>query len=142
MVFLMMVIAGLVWVYHKVKYRQTTYQLLINNGWSILGILLLTASFNWDLLITRYNIFHARSEQIDAYYLCLELSDKNLYLLEQYEDLLAQKSKEPYVGYVDDCIQRKRWSWSQKEQKRDWRTWNLADHHNRKQLKKLNKNRD
>ncbi len=74
-IYLALAIAGLASTSIKIIRAKSNWYLFRFNGWSFLLALVITAGFNWDSIITRYNINH--SKLLDAKYL-LELSNANI----------------------------------------------------------------
>jgi hypothetical protein len=83
MIFLLMVITGLYFTFRKIRDKKTTYYLLSANAWTMLFILTFTCLFNWTNVITHYNLKYTDADRLDVYYLCYQLSDKNLAVLKE-----------------------------------------------------------
>jgi hypothetical protein len=56
------------------------------NGWAVYLVALLLCTFNWDRVITRYNLTAEYSGNLDTEFL-LDMSDKNLPDLIQYHEV-------------------------------------------------------
>jgi hypothetical protein len=129
--FLLLVSIGLVSMYVKIALRKSIFYLLVSNAWSIYLSLLLISCFNWDLVITRFNIFQAKNEQVDLYFL-FNLSDKNTFLLEKHRDyiffekLLQQEDR----AYFEERMKARRIQLANKMEGRSWKSWNYADYRN------------
>lgn len=127
MSFLLLVLCGLYFTYRKIQDQKTIYHLFSQNGWAVLMVLLFASCFNWDGVITRYNLRH---EHYDLYYLGYELSDRNLYVLERYKkDLSASLSteEEQMLEYILD---KKKAAIRKRRSEQGWRGWNFADERN------------
>ncbi len=76
--FLLLSIIGLIHTYLKVSKRKSAWKLVSNNFETWFLILALSSCFNWDKMITNYNINHAKAgKTLDKYYL-IELSNANI----------------------------------------------------------------
>ncbi|MEI6764574.1 MAG: leucine-rich repeat protein [Bacteroidota bacterium] len=98
-VWLLLTLIGLATVAIKVAQHKGNWYLWRKNGWAFFGVLILFACFNWDLVITRFNI--NKSEKLDKYYLVDMMSPANIpYLLALPSD---ERDFEPVIEdtYVD-----------------------------------------
>ena len=84
---------GLATLIFKVKAKKTNTYLLKTNAIAVFLILLISSLFNWDVIITKHNLAHAESKQID-YLFELSLSDKTLPILDQHRKLLINKNRD------------------------------------------------
>ena len=124
MIFLLMVITGLYFTFRKIRDKKTTYYLLSANAWTMLFILTFTCLFNWTNVITHYNLKYTDADRLDVYYLCYQLSDKNLAVLKEHQVYLEG------LGHAEDVqgwISRKEDRLLQKYKEQGWRGWNWAD---------------
>ena len=123
-------------VINKVKNKKTISFLFKANGVSIFVILLITSSFNWDMIIARHNLSNAQIKKID-YLFELSLSDKTLPILDQNRDKLKQK-KQAYKSYrfdfpwvksmsLTERLDQRIENFKTKQKKRTWLSWNLSD---------------
>jgi hypothetical protein len=129
--FLLLVSFGLVSMYVKIAHRKSIFYLLVNNAWMVYLSLLLITCFNWDLVITRFNIFQAKNEQVDLYFL-ISMSDKNIYLLEKHRSYIFSE-KSPYYtdrNQFEEDIKIRRIRMAYRLDKRSWKSWNYADYRN------------
>ncbi len=77
-VFLILCLAGLLLTYYKVAKQKSVWNLFTSNVAIWYTLLIIAAPFNWDQVITRYNIEHAsKTKPLDLYYLYY-LSDANI----------------------------------------------------------------
>ena len=126
-IFLIFTLYGLWTMYRKVRECKSIYFLLEKNAWVVYSVLLLTCVINWDVLITRYNLFVETKGAIDKTFLLRTVSDKNLPLLEENLDLLKSKKSYPEVSdtLVDEWLQDKRARVYRKKRKQTWKSWTL-----------------
>jgi Leucine-rich repeat (LRR) protein len=89
--YLILAVAGLISTFIKIKGSRSNWYLFRFNGWSFYLVLLLFSGFNWDKVITRYNISHSKT--LDIEYL-LYMSDTNI------PDLLKLDYDKKLIGYV------------------------------------------
>lgn len=60
-------ILGLLLTLYKIYFRKDTWFLFRSNSFGIYTVLILSCAFNWNMIVTRYNL--KNSQQVDAYYL-------------------------------------------------------------------------
>jgi len=126
LVFLALVLYGLWTVYGKIAQRRSMFFLLQKNAWSLFVCLLLLATVNWDLVITRYNLWRPAREGIDTIYLLRDLSHQNLYILTENRERLERYAMDQKVE-TDYWLGEKRRALRKRLAKRDWRGWNVVD---------------
>lgn len=85
LVFLLLTVIGLIFMWVKIRDRKSVFFMLDRNAWAAYGMLIFLTMFNWDGLITRYNLSMNSNNTLDAYYIIHKLSDKNLPLLIEYQ---------------------------------------------------------
>lgn len=126
-IFLLLTIYGLWTMYQKVRDRKSIYFLLEKNAWAIFFVLLLASAVNWDVLITRHNLFTETKGAIDKTFLLRTVSDKNLSLLEENLDLLKSKRSYPELDdtTVDKWLNSKRKRFDRKKNRLTWKSWYL-----------------
>jgi hypothetical protein len=133
--FLLLVIAGLVTVFLKVKYAKTNYYLLRLNAWCVVVLLAAGSAVQWDVFIAKYDIAHRQTAPLNLPYL-LTLSDKVLPVLD--ENLPALKAREKELnkqgislGRCSDCIESivsdRRNQYLREQEQFSWLSWNYAD---------------
>lgn len=76
-VWLFLAIIGLFLTAYKVYFNKTNWFLIKNNFAVWFTVLVLSASVDWDLTITKYNLQHKKINEIDYYYL-FSMSNTNL----------------------------------------------------------------
>lgn len=124
--FLILVIGGLYSLYVMIQERRSLYYLWVINAWILYTSLLGNSLVNWDVFITRYNLYQAKHETIDTEFLLREVSDKNLPLLLNEHNLLLNRSNiDPNL--VDRKLRAKIQSFERRQARLDWRGWNWAD---------------
>ena len=125
-IFLLLTFYGLYTMYIKVKSRKSLYYLLEKNGWACYFIFISLTFVSWDTVITKYNLFTDTRSNIDVRFLVKNVSDKNLYLLEENMDIL--KSKPTYPAFsekqIADGITNKRARYERKQKQYSWKSWN------------------
>ncbi|MFT4762728.1 MAG: hypothetical protein ACI9XO_003580 [Paraglaciecola sp.] len=88
---------------------------------------------NWDVFITRFNLTAETKNGIDVQFLLFDVSDKNLYLLEDNLDLLVEKSASPGFQHrksIRDRLDKKRSIFERKQKEISGLSWNYADARN------------
>ncbi len=136
--FLLLVIVGLISVYVKIEQKKSIYYLFVTNAWGLYLSFLLISCVNWDVLITRFNIFHAQNEQIDLYFLFHHVSDKNTFLLEKHKDFILEQKHPYYITTekeFDETIRKRRLRLEDKWKTKSWKSWNYSYERNRRAIK-------
>ena len=129
-IFLLILLTGLAYLYLKIKEKRSFFYLLRRNSWAIWGILLVTASVNWDIGITKFNLSDIpRSQDVDLRFLAYTLSDKNLYFLEENSIELSKKITPKYLS-IEKMIKDKRFQFHKRTKDYTWLSWNYADYKN------------
>ncbi len=131
--FLALVLFGLGTVAWKIMRARTLYFLWHHNAWAMFGILALASCVNWDVFITRHNLAAETKYPLDAVFLIREVSDKNLFLLEENMPVLTKKAPESIYGLPVDYekwVREKRQDFEAEQAKYSWLSWNWADERN------------
>ncbi len=133
-VYVLLVLAGLLFIFLKIKNRKTGYFLLRVNA-TIAFVVLLMASFvQWDVLIAKFNLDRKDKIPVDVAFL-LTLNDHALPILEQHRDFLSQPQTSLQSRYYHDYIPsmpvntvdyRIKEFWKNVETG-TWLSWNYAD---------------
>lgn len=121
--FLIATIVGLITLYIKITQLKSAFYLLKVNSLNIISVLILLSSFNWDIIIAKYNINTISSEKMDVLFL-LTLSDKTLPLIEENKHLLNQENPfytEPTYRYEDKLN-----TFLETQEKLSWLSMNLS----------------
>jgi hypothetical protein len=142
-IFLFLTAIGLVTMFLKVRDKRTSYFLFFNNSWAIYLVLMSLTCLNWDVMITRYNLANADKAELDISFLLAEVSDKNLWLLEEADfDKLVDRtlmiydySSYEYITVADYFFNKKR-QFLNRQKQYSWASWNYADFFNGKRLTK------
>jgi hypothetical protein len=127
-VYLVLCLAGLATTLVKIARTRSNWFLFRKNGWAFYSVLIISCLFNWDLIITRFNINY--SKNVDTYYL-FNLSPSSL------PDLLKlQNSSRDHVLNQNLLNQRiyefeSRWAESK------WQSWNIENQRIKKELEEL-----
>lgn len=89
-IYLLLVLIGLILTYIKVVKQKSNWYLFKTNGTICFFLLVFFCSFNWDMIITKYNIRKHTHEgkKLEKYYL-LDLTFKNLPILLSLPDSVA-----------------------------------------------------
>jgi hypothetical protein len=138
-VFILLTIIGLWTIWQKVENKKSIFYLLRVNALSIITILTITALFNWDVLIARYNIRNYKKSFVHFNFIG-NLSDKALYELNLSDELLKEikfiqrskfsfSSSDIYItpeDYQKKILQRKQ-DFVESWEKKSWLSWNYAD---------------
>lgn len=125
--FLLLTLFGLFTVYLKVAGKRSVFHLLHLNSWAVYAMLLLLSVFNWDVLITRYNLTHPQKAPVDLPFLYLTVSDKNLRILKDYKDDPALGNNRWY-GHKTELFEQRMKLYP------GWLSWNYADYLTRRNL--------
>ena len=141
-IFLCLTVVGLVTMFLKVRDKRTSYFLFFNNSWIIYLVLISLTCLNWDVMITRYNLANADKTELDISFLLAEVSDKNLWLLEEANfDKLVNKqvyvissSSSDYFNAAN-YFERKKETFLNRQKQYSWASWNYADYVNGERLK-------
>jgi hypothetical protein len=85
-VYLLLAVIGLILTFIKIAKVKTAWYLVCANAWALYVVLLMGSTWNWDGIITNFNMNWAKTnnKQIDLYYLT-SLSDNNILQLRVIE---------------------------------------------------------
>ncbi|MFA0960825.1 DUF4173 domain-containing protein [Roseivirga sp. BDSF3-8] len=118
-VYIVLVIAGLITTYMKVRERHSLWR-LVKINFSIAMLVLLSLSFvNWDAAIARHNLYEAR--RTDFNYL-FSLSDNSLPVMQNFADKSwwSELQKEKLAHNIEGALRKRRG--------KDWRGMTWADY--------------
>lgn len=137
--FIVACVIGLGSIIYKIIYRRSVGHIVSINTFSVLSLLVLSAAFNWDKIIAKYNFEHADKAFVHYDFL-VELNHSALpYLIKTNAELdsiyVKQKSLFPFVkekeyeniNYSKKIAQKQEMfkkNWNQKH----WLEWNYAEH--------------
>ena len=133
--FLLLVVFGLRTLWLKIRDARSRFWLFKQNGWAVFVLLIANACIPWDTFITGYNLFTpTRKEAIDVNFLLHQVSDKNLFLLEENLELLKSKTVWPEQSpeEIEQTMHQKRTEFDLAQSRLSWKSWNVADARNRK----------
>lgn len=136
MVFLALTLFGLYTLFLKIRDKKTFYYLLHRNAWALYFVLVLTTVVNWDVFITRFNLNADTTNGIDAAFLLSEVSNKNLFLLEENIDRLVKESTSPgfqQKKHIVAILDTKRRNFELEQEQLSWLSWNYSDARNFKE---------
>lgn len=114
-VYLLLTLSGLLTTFIKVWLHKSNWYLFRVNGWSFFMVLIVSCYFNWDVLITRYNIM--QTKEVDYYYLS-GLSYANL------PELLEHIPEEELLNYKYR-IDRKIEQFIKDDKTLGWPSWSI-----------------
>ncbi|MFK7937176.1 MAG: DUF4173 domain-containing protein [Saprospiraceae bacterium] len=124
--FLLLVLFGLYTMFTKVKKRKSLYFLIYKNSWAVYGLLIVATLINWDVFITKYNLTHKTEAQLDIAFLMKDISDKNLSLLIDNQDLMT-RTVVWNTKRIQDHIEVKKGKFRHKMKWGSWKSWNYQD---------------
>ncbi len=142
--FLILIITGLILMYIKIKDKKSMFYLLKTNSWSVFIVMIMIAAFNWDVLISKYNLSHNLDSGIDRVFL-YQMSNKALYVIDNKNDMILNNHVANYKNrrlslndndYWNGLLKRKILYFIQNYEKRSWKSWNYADYKSYRALKK------
>jgi hypothetical protein len=138
-IFLLLTLFGLWTMFRKVQEKRSFYFLAYQNGWALFVVLLLACFVNWDVFITRYNLSASLNLPLDTGFLLHEVSDKNLFVLEENQGRIARllNQETPANTFFESALFEKKRSFCECQSKQSWLSWNLADERNRYLCKTL-----
>ncbi len=136
--FLLLVLFGLYTMFLKIKNKTTFTYVFHLNTWAVYAIFVVIAAFNWDAIITDYNLKYTDKDKLDASFLLLGISDKNLKTLYENKTLLPEKSIQKESGWFSSSnlemdsqvlLEQKKATFLQKMQEEGFSflSWNYPD---------------
>jgi len=140
-VYLLLTTIGLVIAAWKVYGRKTNWFLLRKTGWAFYFVMVISIFFNWNMIITDFNIKKWKAgHDIDIHYL-YQLGDSNLPALVKNGLVLADYGKTEYMSTnlvysvslgerIEDFLHGLKY-------RKDWRSWNFDDQRVYNELKEL-----
>ncbi len=136
-VFLLLTLIGLLLLWVKIRDRKTLYFLCHRNAWALYTVLVLSTFFNWDTLITRYNLTADTKENIDVFFLLKAVSDKNLYQLVEAQSILEENKGHRHENFVRNMLFTKEHRFIYQQKNYSFWSWNLPDHRNKQYFRQL-----
>ena len=123
--YLLLTAIGLTWTLIKVRQRRTNWFLIRRLGWSYFTVLVFAVFFNWDGIITRYNISKTEHTPIklDTAYLH-NLSPTNLAQLAEWRLTGPGKNYPDYVPF-DELLDLRINEFMSDWENSDWRSWTI-----------------
>lgn len=123
-VFLVLCLIGLALTSYKIHYNKSAWQLISQNAELWFFILILASCFNWDKIITHYNIEQvSATKTLDKVYL-IELSDATI------PDLFELYSKKQFSAQEEALFIQKCEAVYKKDRFRQWPSFNLRSYQN------------
>ena len=135
LIFLVMVFIGLLTLFYKIKMKKSNYFLWHRNTWALYFVMIFCCFVNWDILITKFNLNYQTKTAIDFYFLINKVSDKNLYLLPDYQQNTLKRNESTQLVYK--LIEKKKLRFIEAQKRLSWRSWNYADYRNKNYLKAI-----
>jgi hypothetical protein len=152
-VWLLLAMIGLLTTFIKIIRYKSNWYLFRINAWLFYGVLGLSCFFNWDMIVTNFNIQRSikTSKPLDKYYL-LSLSDKSipqLFLIsDSIKNQAMQDETERSVGYISSdgsvndnfnaALNEHAQRFISRFNIQDWRSWNVSDAKIYEEIMKLN----
>ncbi len=149
-VYLGLTLIGLITTFIKVTKLKSNWYLVRVNTWCYFVILMISCVFNWDVIITDFNIRKALNEnkKLEKYYLA-DLSFKNLPQLLQLNDTIKSSddfgvrdyyysSRGTYFYDFRSGLDSKLFRFMKDMHKADWRSWCSEKSRVYKELIRLN----
>ena len=125
-IFLLLLLAGLFFLFVKVRDTKSNFFLLRRNAWAIWTILVMFSAVNWDVMITKFNLSgYPNSTEIDYSYLDYGMTDKNLFVLLQDEN---------YRKHWAGNLYNKQERFKNRTKRLTWKSWNYSDARNRRAI--------
>ncbi|MFZ5552803.1 MAG: DUF4173 domain-containing protein, partial [Bacteroidota bacterium] len=140
-VYLLLTTIGLVIAAYKVYNRKTNWFLFRKTGWSFYFVMVISVFFNWNMIITNFNIEKWKAgHEIDVHYL-YQLGDSNLPALVKNGLVLADYGESEYLSsnlvYSENLNERIDNFLKNRKYQSDWRSWNFEDQRVYNELKQL-----
>ncbi len=126
LVFLVLTVIGLLLMWVKIRDRKSIFFLLDRNAWAVYGMLIFLSLFNWDVLMTRYNLSVNSNKQLDVNYLIAKLSDKNLGVLVENWDLMLERAPNR-EQWIDRTLMNKQRRFLRMQSSYSVLSWNYQD---------------
>lgn len=127
--FLILTLFGLFTLFLKIKDKRSSFFLFVANSWAIFTLSMFSVCINWDIVITKYNLFTPIVERLDTDFLIQDMSYQNTALLVQHKDLLIQKGQREWITAetIEHQIEEKAQNFLQSmEKKQDWQSWSYT----------------
>jgi len=136
--FIIACVIGLVSIIYKIIYRRSLDHIISLNSISVISLLVLSAVFNWDRIIAKYNFEHSDKAFVHYDFL-VDLNNSALpFLIKTDEEMdsiyVKQKALFPFVTekeYVNinysKKIAQKRAEFIQNWEHKHWLEWNYAE---------------
>jgi hypothetical protein len=111
-IFLLTTGIALIFLFLKIKEKKTFYYYTRTCAWSVLGLLVLFGFFNWDLIISNYNIMHLKGNT-DYKYLEDNLSKQAYAYIYDGLNINDYSKVKEYISTVNNY---------------DWQSFNFGDY--------------
>jgi hypothetical protein len=133
--FLLLVLAGLLTVVLKIRFKKTSYYLFRLNAWLVFSVLTATTVIQWDIVIAKYNIAHMSTVPLNLNYL-LSLSDKVLPVIQENLPALKEREKHLNAALLNEndrslplvvILAQRKSLYLHYQQSYSWLSWNFTD---------------
>jgi len=130
LIFLTCVTFGLITLALKITKRKSSYYLIKNNSWFVLGVFVFISTINWDKTIAKHNLSYVNQENLDLDFL-FSLSSKTIPILIENRAVFEQEK----------TSQRNQLKWKivnywNSQKNKTWQEWNYQDYQTTNFLKK------
>jgi len=136
-IFLLLVLWGLYSTFRKVYATKTFSYIVKTNIYSLIAILVITSSFNWDLIIAKYNLNHYKTAYIELHFLenfsnatlpYLDMPDSKVEQINKYQKkLLPNIMPDPIESYLENIKNRKK-RFKIKWENKSFLEWNYPEY--------------
>lgn len=140
-IYLLLTTIGLVIAAWKVYGKKTNWFLFRKTGWAFYMVMVISIFFNWNMIITEFNIKKWKAgHDIDIHYL-YQLGDSNLPTLIENGLVLADYGESEYMStnlvYSENLNDRIEDFLYNLKNESDWRSWNFENQRVYNELKDL-----
>jgi hypothetical protein len=127
-VYLLLCLIGLATTFVKILKTRSNWFLFRKNGWAFYAVLVISCLFNWDLIITKFNIHY--SKNLDTNYL-LTLSPSSL------PELYKLNNSKDTFKVDKNILNDKTYTFESQWQMSGWQSWNYEKYRIQKELELL-----
>ncbi|HVD98036.1 MAG TPA: DUF4153 domain-containing protein [Cytophagaceae bacterium] len=121
-VYLLLCLIGLVTTFIKIMQAKSNWYLFRANSWLFYAVLVLSAAFSWDRIITEFNLAHSKT--LDRNYL-IHLSSANT---DQLIGGASMSIKEKDMNTQTlNSLHRKMFDFLELHDQKEWKSWNAED---------------
>lgn len=121
-IYLLLCLIGLFTTLIKIAAARSNWYLFRSNSWLFYGVLILCCFFNWDRIITKFNLTHSKT--LDREYL-INLSSSNTDQL-LASSLMSSAQQEVNFNTLNS-LHTKMYRFLNYYDRKEWKSWNLED---------------